>query len=498
MQVGWWSNIALATLMILAGNVILHKSALFGNVFKIIGYIYILLFTKGVDVFSNTLIAASSITGVSLTFYTYAYSKSKYSSISLPPLIDLFLISMILVFRSGTLIEFITFWLLTELIAFFLIAYDYMVSEDVNSMRASVKYLVFSMIPTDLALFIILALAGFEDAFTKHILDLSINISNPLVLVVIILGFFAKAAVIPLHFWLPDAHSVAPSPASVLLSGLMVKMGIYALYLLSSQIVDVVVSFTMMTFLGGLTAVYGAAQASLQRDLKRLLAYSTTSETGVLSLIAGLYVLSRDESFITAIILYSLAHAVYKSFMFMDSGYIEVTIHTRNINELGFVSKLSPMQTTNTLMSIISYLGMPPSIGFLAKLYVFTTISKHLGGSVVYFLALLVLVLKVVVSVLYNAIYLKAHLGKQLSTKMFTGCSRRDEVALKTSCFTSSLYSYVIIIYALSVLQGRIIVQPGLVELLYATIAILLLVSLTLYPLIYIVLKRGTNGGVLT
>ncbi|MEM1713496.1 MAG: proton-conducting transporter membrane subunit, partial [Desulfurococcaceae archaeon] len=205
-----------------------------------------------------------------------------------------------------------------------------------------------------------------------------------------------------------------------------------------------------------------------------------------------------DESFITAIILYSLAHAVYKSFMFMDSGYIEVTIHTRNINELGFVSKLSPMQTTNTLMSIISYLGMPPSIGFLAKLYVFTTISKHLGGSVVYFLALLVLVLKVVVSVLYNAIYLKAHLGKQLSTKMFTGCSRRDEVALKTSCFTSSLYSYVIIIYALSVLQGRIIVQPGLVELLYATIAILLLVSLTLYPLIYIVLKRGTNGGVLT
>ncbi|MEM4517496.1 MAG: proton-conducting transporter membrane subunit, partial [Desulfurococcaceae archaeon] len=203
MQVEWWSNIALATLMILAGNVVLHKSALFGNVFKIIGYIYILLFTKGVDVFSNTLIVASSITGVSLTFYTYAYSKSRYSSISLPPLIDLFLISMILVFRSGTLIEFITFWLLTELIAFFLIAYDYMVSEDVNSMRASVKYLVFSMIPTDLALFIILALAGFEDAFTKHILDLSINISNPLVLVVIILGFFAKAAVIPLHFWLP-------------------------------------------------------------------------------------------------------------------------------------------------------------------------------------------------------------------------------------------------------------------------------------------------------
>ncbi|MEM0367989.1 MAG: proton-conducting transporter membrane subunit [Desulfurococcaceae archaeon] len=310
MQVEWWSNIALATLMILAGNVILHKSALFGNVFKIIGYIYILLFTKGVDVFSNTLIVASSITGVSLTFYTYAYSKSRYSSISLPPLIDLFLISMILVFRSGTLIEFITFWLLTELIAFFLIAYDYMVSEDVNSMRASVKYLVFSMIPTDLALFIILALAGFEDAFTKHILDLSINISNPLVLVVIILGFFAKAAVIPLHFWLPDAHSVAPSPASVLLSGLMVKMGIYALYLLSSQIVDVVVSFTMMTFLGGLTAVYGAAQASLQRDLKRLLAYSTTSETGVLSLIAGLYVLSRDESFITAIILYASSRCI--------------------------------------------------------------------------------------------------------------------------------------------------------------------------------------------
>jgi formate hydrogenlyase subunit 3/multisubunit Na+/H+ antiporter MnhD subunit len=491
----WSASIPVAVLLIMLGNVVLFKVPIAGCILRSLGFLSIVLLIKGSDFFSETLLITSSIVGIALAFYTYAYSKTKYGGIGLAPLIDIFLFSMVMLFRAKIFIEFITFWLLTELIAFFLIAYDYIAKEDVNPLRASIKYLVFSMIPTDLSLFILLAMTGFEESFITPITSLELRITNPIILIIVLLGFFSKAAVIPLHFWLPDAHSVAPSPASALLSGIMVKMGIYGLYLTANQVIDEVLTATTIILFGGLTAIYGAIQASIQQDIKRLLAYSTTSETGILSIALGLYILSKDPIFITASALYSIAHALYKAFMFMDSGYIEIAIHTRNINDLGFIYRVSPIQSTSVLMSITSYLGMPSSIGFVAKLMLFTEISKYLGDSYIYLVALTILILKITISIIYNTVYLKAHFGSKSPTTSPKPIPSREDKYLKTSCTTMSVYSYIITLPLVMLLMYSepISTKFKALDILYPLILVLTAISLTLYPLIYIVVKyRGS------
>jgi formate hydrogenlyase subunit 3/multisubunit Na+/H+ antiporter MnhD subunit len=491
----WSASIPVAVSLITLGNVVLFRVPIVGCVLRSLGFLSIALLIKGLDFFSETLLITSSIVGIALAFYTYAYSKTKYGGIGLVSLIDIFLLSMVMLFRAKIFIEFITFWLLTELIAFFLIAYDYIAKEDVNPLRASIKYLIFSMIPTDLSLFILLAMIGFEGAFVTPITSLELRITNPVILIIVLLGFFSKAAIIPLHFWLPDAHSVAPSPASALLSGIMVKMGVYGLYLVANQVIDEVLAATTMILFGGLTAIYGAIQASIQQDIKRLLAYSTTSETGILSIALGLYILSKDPIFITASALYSVAHALYKAFMFMDSGYIEIAIHTRNINELGFIYKVSTIQSTSVLMSITSYLGMPPSIGFVAKLMLFAEISKYLGDSYAYPAALTILILKAIISIIYNTVYLKAHFGSKSPTTSPKPIPSKEDKYLKTSCIAMSVYSYIITLPLVMLLMysGLIPIKFKALDILYTLILALTAISLTLYLLIYIVIKhRGS------
>jgi formate hydrogenlyase subunit 3/multisubunit Na+/H+ antiporter MnhD subunit len=492
----WLISIPTTALLIMLGNIVLSKAPIVGCILRSLGFLSIALLIKGLDFFSEILLITSSIVGIALAFYTYAYSKARYGGVGLTPLIDIFLFSMVMLFRAKTFIEFIMFWLLIELIALLLIAYDYIAREDVNPLRASIKYLIFSMIPTDLSLFILLAMIGFEEAFVTPITLLKLRIANPTILIIVLLGFFSKAAVIPLHFWLPDAHSVAPSPASALLSGLMVKMGIYGLYLTANQVIDEVLAAITMILLGGLTAVYGAAQASIQQDIKRLLAYSTTSETGILSIALGLYILSKDSIFITASALYSVAHALYKAFMFMDSGYIEVNIHKRNINELGFIHRVSPIQSTSVLMSVTSYLGMPPSIGFLAKLVLFAGISKYLGNSYTYLVALTILILKIAISIIYNAVYLKAHFGKESLTTFPKPILSREDKYFKASCTTMSIYPYIITLplVMLSIYSGSISIKLKALDILYPLILVSTAISLiALYPLIYAILKyRGS------
>jgi formate hydrogenlyase subunit 3/multisubunit Na+/H+ antiporter MnhD subunit len=181
--------------------------------------------------------------------------------------------------------------------------------------------------------------------------------------------------------------------------------------------------------------------------------------------------------------------------MFMDSGYIEIAIHTRNINELGFIYRLSAIQSTSVLMSIMSYLGMPPSIGFVAKLMLFTEISKYLGDSYIYLVALTILILKITISIIYNTVYLKAHFGSKSPTTSPKPIPSREDKYLKTSCITTSVYSYIITLPLVILLMYSELISTKFkaLDILYPLILSLTAISLTLYPLIYIVIKyRGS------
>ncbi|MEM1541204.1 MAG: complex I subunit 5 family protein [Ignisphaera sp.] len=427
--------------LMLIGNLFMARRIIYGSILRILSFLSLSINLWGEDLFNSMLVATSIVIGVVLALYTTSYSRSKYGTLTLVPIIDLLLLSILFTFISRNLIELVTFWLLGELLGFLLIAYDYIYKGDTISMAAAIKYLLFSMVPTDISLFILLAITGLTEAFTTPLKSLSLFITDPIVLILILFGFFAKAAIFPLHFWLPDAHSVAPSPASAILSGLMVKMGIYALYMLSFYSIDRALFSSIVLFSGLLTTLYGAMQASLQRDIKRLLAYSTTSETSIIAVLIALYVMSGDILFIEASTLYTVAHAIYKVSMFMDSGFIELVAHERDIRRLGYIYRISPTESLATLLSIMAVLGMPPSIGFLAKVFMFSAISHNITYSWIYVVVLVIAAVKVSLSIVYNIIYFKAHMDRR--EPMMTRLGLGDALQLQKYTLMISISSFI-------------------------------------------------------
>lgn len=439
-------RVILPLALVIAGQAIQIRNNTAGTILRVIGFLSFLLNIPLPEIFSSILVVSAVVMGALIAAYTTNYSRVKYGGISLVVLIDFFTISMIFVFSSRYLIELITFWLLTELLGFFLIAYDYIFKGDRLALVAATRYLLLSMIPTDIALFILLALTGFEPSFTIPLKQLQLQLLNPVVLAMIIFGFFSKAAIFPFHFWLPDAHSIAPAPASALLSGIMVKMGIYALYLLTSYNIDKGSAIAIMLIPGTLTVIYGALQACLQYDIKRLLAYSTTSNTALIAITIALYLFSADKLFLEAAVLYTIAHAFYKAFMFLDSGFIEALVHERDIRRLGYISKISPLETVALFIAILSIFGMPPSSGFLAKIFLFTAIAKYLSDSWLYILILFLAALKVSLAVAYNAIYLRTHIGSEATAEQIHNIDK-EALSLRRYTFATSLATFVPIIF---------------------------------------------------
>ncbi|MEM4809290.1 MAG: complex I subunit 5 family protein [Desulfurococcaceae archaeon] len=484
----WLYSKALSIAMVLVGNSPAIRGSVIGVLIRVLGYALLGLNITLSDPFVDTLLILTIGVGAVTTIYTTHYSRLKYGNLDLVLAIDLFTVSMALVFASRYLIEKVTFWLLTELIGFFLIAYDYITARNGLALSAAIKYLLFSMIPTDISLFIILALTGFTEAFEIDLKAISPGLLNPFISFIVTLGFFSKAAVFPLHFWLPDAHSVAPSPASALLSGLMVKMGIYALYLMSNYPVNTGIVISFMLIASSFTVIYGALQAIVQQDIKRILAYSTTSNTALVVLLIALYMYSQDTVFLEAAILYTLAHGVYKAALFLDSGVIETLTHERVVKNLGYISKISPFETATAVLTILVIFGFPPSVGFLAKVFLFSSVSKYLVKSWIYLFALLIASIKVFLSVIYNASYLKAHLGG----------NPREDRKLDMNALVMQPYVFALTLLAFALTSVFILLSyPGFTEfaLLRKTMPAII-VSLALFvPTVLFVLsllKRGS------
>ncbi|MEM4665220.1 MAG: complex I subunit 5 family protein [Sulfolobales archaeon] len=488
------ASIAVPISLVVCGGIITYKFRALGTILRVLGYMLTSLSIPFSNLFSGLMMLTCIATGVTVAAYTSKYSILKYGSASLVLLSDLFLISMILVFTSQYLIELVTFWLLTELIGFFLIAYDYVVKGDTVALYAAVKYLLFSMIPTDIALFIILALTGFEEAFTIPVKELTPDLSNPVILAIVIVGFFSKAAIFPLHFWLPDAHSIAPAPASALLSGLMVKMGIYGFYLLSFYSIDKSLAVSLMLFSSFLTVVYGALQASLQHDIKRLLAYSTTSNTALITSTLALYILSTDRVFVEAAILYTIAHALYKATMFLDSGFIELIAHERDIRKLGFISRVSPIETIAVITTVLTILGMPPSTGFIAKVFLFTAISKYLDQSWIYLATLTIASIKVALSIVYNVVYLRSHYRENTKLEDVEAFrSNRETLSLQHYVFTSSLSTYVVVA-ALLLIKYKGYPELELLKKMTAPLLTSTVLLIVLSVTIYLIIRSSGKG----
>ncbi|GAB2451460.1 multicomponent Na+:H+ antiporter subunit A [Conyzicola lurida] len=199
--------------------------------------------------------------------------------------------------------------------------------------------------------------------------------SGPLVttaVMLILVGAMSKSAIVPFHFWLPAAMA-APTPVSAYLhAAAMVKAGIYLIARLAPGFADTPGWQEVIVGFGVLTMLFGAWTALRQHDLKLVLAYGTVSQLGFLMVVAGFG--TRDTALAGLALL--LAHALYKSTLFLVVGIVDHCSGTRDLRKLSGLGRQAPVLATVTALALISMVGLPPALGFVAKEAVFTSLLE--------------------------------------------------------------------------------------------------------------------------
>jgi len=247
-----------------------------------------------------------------------------------------------------------------------------------EELEASFKYLILGSVASSFILFGIALLYGRTG--TLNMADMAVRIQalggmkklEMLVAGMFLMGFGLKASMVPFHAWLPDAHPSAPAPISAMLSGLLIKaLGVYALIRIFFNVFGMSVETTPIFFnifvaLGLLSMIVGVLLAVGQWDFKRLLAYHSISQMGYVMLGFGI----GNPIAIAGALFHLMNHAAFKSLLFLCSGSIEHSTGTRQLKEIGGLSKRMPATSIATSAASLSISGVPPFNGFWSKLII--------------------------------------------------------------------------------------------------------------------------------
>ena len=191
-----------------------------------------------------------------------------------------------------------------------------------------------------------------------------------------LVGFGAKAGLVPVHVWLPEAHPAAPSPVSAMMSGIMLKTAIYGLLRVCFDLVGTTIWWwgVVAMAIGLVTALFGVLYSTVQSDMKRLLAYSSIENIGLLAVGIGLALLFHSFHMeilaalaMTAVFYHCLAHAGFKSLLFLCTGSVLHATHERSLGRLGGLIHRMPWVAWLALLGVIASAGLPPLSGFVSE-----------------------------------------------------------------------------------------------------------------------------------
>ena len=339
-----------------------------------------------VDKLSALFLIIISIASVAVVLYSRGYLEGylkRYAeahiSMHYTALVILVASMMFVVMSSGGF-SFLFAWELMTIASFILIPFE---AERQETRRAALNYLVMMHIG-----FIFLVI-GFVlvhnvtgSANFAAIMDY-FKLAKPLPLFIIMfIGFGMKAGLFPMHIWLPEAHPAAPSHVSAIMSGVMIKTGVYGIMRLMQAIdhnIDLLYAIGLIVLLSGIvTGLWGVILAAMQNDIKRLLAYSSIENIGVILIGLGIAAVGHAAGSnligmcgMCGALLHTVNHSLFKTMLFLSAGNIYSKLHTTAMNQMGGLAKHMPITAILMLFATMAICALPPLNGFVSELLIY-------------------------------------------------------------------------------------------------------------------------------
>ncbi|MBI5330427.1 MAG: hydrogenase 4 subunit B [Betaproteobacteria bacterium] len=316
-----------------------------------------------------------------VTLYAWGYFRHQESG-SLALLLlwyHLFLAGMTTVLLADDAYAFMVAWEVMALSSYFLVTTDH---DQPDIRRAGFLYLLIAHVGAVALLlcFGVLQGGGVEGAGDYTFDTMRLAEMTPfwasVAFLLALFGFGAKAGLVPMHVWLPEAHPAAPSPVSALMSGVMLKTAIYGLLRVTFDLLNVQLGWwgALALALGLVTALYGVIFAAVQSDMKRLLAWSSIENIGVLLAGFGLTLIFYTDGkgalaalSLTAMLYHALNHAFFKGLLFTGAGAVLHATGERNMDKLGGLMRVMPWTAWLTLIGALAIAGLPPLNGFVSE-----------------------------------------------------------------------------------------------------------------------------------
>ncbi|MCX6242448.1 MAG: proton-conducting transporter membrane subunit [Bacteroidetes bacterium] len=367
------------------------------------GYLGELRFT--IDRLSSFFILITNFTVLTGILYSRGYLKA-YANTKNPAQFALhnfsyiwlhFSMLAVLTLRDG--LSFLIAWELMAVSSFMLILFE---AEKRATLKTAVNYLVQMHIGFVLLLFAFLITESGTGQMSFDALPAYFSShSNIGLFVLFFSGFAVKAGFMPFHTWLPEAHPAAPSHVSAVMSGVMIKMGIYGIFrVLTSIQSDWYTIGLVLLIISALTGILGILFSTVQKDLKKILAYSTIENIGIIGLGIGLGCIGMALHNpviavlgFTGSLLHVLNHSLFKSLLFYGAGSVYRATHTRNIEELGGLVHSLPRTAGLFLFGTVAICALPPLNGFISEFLLYAGFIKGLSSGNEYLSILFLLII---------------------------------------------------------------------------------------------------------
>lgn len=360
------------------------------NILKLDSPVPLISIQINFDSLSAFFVLSLSVLVLCVSIYSIGYMSHYYNKRNVGLfnfLYSTFILSMLMVLTAGNTVFFFITWEVMSLVSYFLVVFE---SEQKESQRAGTLYIIMTHAGTAFLLVAFMLMYGYSgsfDIFAKA--GIMSDAVRNILFVLFLIGFGTKAGIIPLHIWLPYAHPAASSNVSALMSGIMIKTAIYGLirFIFGYLGVKSLWWGAAILVVGALSTILGVAYALMEHNIKRLLAYHSIENIGIilLGLGVGMIALSQGNGVLCSLALiaslfHTFNHAVFKGGLFLGAGSIQYSSHTKDIEELGGLIKKMPYTAVFMLVFSLAICAVVPFNGFVSEWLTYQSLFLNIGS----------------------------------------------------------------------------------------------------------------------